>query len=103
MNVANKMDRSVVEDSMKDEEKIEIVANTRSKSYADAVMYDQNMSCTKDTDFAKIYKKLLVCDKNMSSDMDGSPLNICTNSGDVSNSFNSVTSQKDFIELCSQN
>ena len=44
MNVANNMDKSVVVDSMKNEEKNEIVANTRGKSYADVVRYDQNMS-----------------------------------------------------------
>ena len=37
----------------------------------------------------------------MSSDMDGSPPNLCTNSAEFSNS-NSVTSQKDFIELPSE-
>ena len=41
---------------MEDEKIIEIVANTRSKSYADAVRYDQNMSCKKDIDFAKFIK-----------------------------------------------
>ena len=84
------------------EEKIEIVANTRRKSYADAARYDQNMSCKKDIDSAKLYEELLVCDKSMSSDMDGSPPNLCTNSAEVSNSPNSVTSQKDFIELSLQ-
>ena len=60
------------------------------------------MACKKDIDFAKIYKELLVCDKSMSSDMDESPPNFCTNSAEVSNSSNSVTSQKYFIELSSQ-
>ena len=60
------------------------------------------MSCKKDIDCAKIYKELLVCDKSMYSDMDGSPPNLCTNSVEVSNSSNLVTSQKDFIELSSQ-
>ena len=102
MNVANKMDKSVVKDSMKDENKIEIFASTRGKLYADAVRYDQNISCKKDNDFAKIYKELLVCDKSMSFDMDGSPPNLCTNLTEVSKGSNSVTSQKDFIELSSQ-
>ena len=43
MNVASKMDKSVVENNMKNEEKIETVGKTRSKSYADAVWYDQNV------------------------------------------------------------
>ena len=55
MNVANDMDKSVVVDSMKDQ-KIEVVANTWSKFYADVVRYDQNMSCKKDIDFAKTFK-----------------------------------------------
>ena len=42
---------------------------------------------------------MLVCDKSMSSDMDRSPPNFSTNSAEVSNSSNSVTSQKDFIEI----
>ena len=92
MNVANKMDKSVIENNMKNEEKIEIVANTRSKSFPDTVRYNQNMSCKKNIDFAKIYKELLVCDKSMSSGMDGAPPNPCTNSVDVSNGSNSVTS-----------
>ena len=99
MNIANKMNKSVVEDSMKDEEKIEIVAKTQGKLCADAVKWDQHMSCTKDIDFAKIHKELFVCDKSMSSDMDTSPPNLCTKSTEVSNSFNSVTSQKDFTAL----
>lgn len=37
----------------------------------------------------------------MASDMDGSPPNLCTNSAQFSNS-NSVTIQKDFIELPSE-
>ena len=69
MNVANNVDKSVVVDSMKNEEKNQIVANTRGKSYADIVRYDQHMSNKKDIDFAKMYRELLVCDKSMSSDM----------------------------------
>ena len=38
----------------------------------------------------------------MSCDMNGSPPNLCTNLAEVSNSSNSVCSQKDFIELSSQ-
>ena len=70
----------MVENNMKDEEKIEIVANTRSKPYADAVRYDQNMSCNKNIDLVKFYNELLVCDKSMSSDIDATPPNLCTNS-----------------------
>ena len=40
MNLANKIDKSVVQYNMEDEKIIEIVANTRSESYADAVRYD---------------------------------------------------------------
>ena len=53
MNVTNKIDKSVDKDSVKYEDKFEIVASTRSKSYADAVRYDQNLSCKKDIDFCK--------------------------------------------------
>ena len=42
----------MVENNIKNEEKIEIVANTRSKSYA------QNMSYEKNIDLAKIYNEL---------------------------------------------
>ena len=38
----------------------------------------------------------------MSSDIDGSPPNLCTNLAEVSNSSNSVNSQKNFTELSSQ-
>ena len=55
MNVAYEMDKSMVENNMKDEEKIEIVANNYSNSYVDAVIYDQSMSCKKSIDLAKIY------------------------------------------------
>ena len=48
----------MVENNIKDEEKIEIVANTRSKSYAGAVRCDQNMSYEKNIDLAKIYNEL---------------------------------------------
>ena len=41
---------------------------------------------------------MLVCDKIVSSDMDAAPSNHCANS-DVSNSSNSVTILKDFIDL----
>ena len=92
----------MVENNMKDEEKIEIVANTRSKPYADAVRYDQNMSCNKNIDLVKFCNELLVCDKSMSSDIDATPPNLCTNSA-VSNSSNSVTSQKDFVGVSSHN
>ena len=60
------------------------------------------MSCKKDIDITKIYKELLVFDKSISSDMNGSPPNLCTNSTEVSNSSDLVTSEKDFIELSSQ-
>lgn len=53
MNVTNKIDKSVDKDSVKYEDKFEIVASTRSKPYADAVRYDQNLSCKKDIDFCK--------------------------------------------------
>ena len=60
------------------------------------------MSCKKDIDITKIYKELLVFDKSISSDMNGSPPNLCTNSTEVSNSSDLVTSEKGFIELSSQ-
>ena len=55
MNVAYEMDKLMVENNMKDEEKIEIVANNYRNSYIDAVIYDQSMSCKKSIDLAKIY------------------------------------------------
>ena len=51
MNVAYKL---MVENNMKDEEKIEIVAKNYSNSYVVAVSYDQSMSCKKSIDLAKI-------------------------------------------------
>ena len=60
------------------------------------------MSCEKYKDLAKMYNELLVCDNSMSSDIYGTPPNLFINSVGISNSSNSVTSQKDFIELFSQ-
>ena len=37
VNVANKINKSMVENNLKDEQKIEIVAKARSKCYIDAV------------------------------------------------------------------
>ena len=54
-NVAYEMDKLMVENNMKDEEKIEIVANNYSNSYVDAVICDQSMSCKKSIDLEKIY------------------------------------------------
>ena len=71
---------------MKNEEKIEVVATTRRKSFADTARYNQHMSYKKN--------KLLVCDKSMSS-----PPNLRTISVELSNSSNLVTNPKDFIEL----
>ena len=42
VNVANKINKSMVENNLKDKQKIEIVAKARSKCYIDAVRYDQN-------------------------------------------------------------
>ena len=70
----------MIENNMKDEEKIKIISNTHSKLYAGAVRYDKNMSCKKDIDLAKIYDKFLFCDKCMFSDMDGTSQKLCTNS-----------------------
>ena len=55
MNVAYEIDKLMVENNMKDEEKSEIVANNYTNSYVDAVSYDQSMSCKKSIDLAKIY------------------------------------------------
>ena len=55
------------------------------------------MSWKKSIDLAKISKQLLTCDKSMSSDMNAAPPSLYTNSAEVSNSSNSVTSQKKFI------
>ena len=55
MTVAYEIDKLMVENNMKDEEKIEIVANNYSNSYVDAVICDQSMSCKKSIDLAKIY------------------------------------------------
>ena len=55
MNVAYEMNKLMVENNMKDEEKSEIVANSYSNSYVDSVSYDQSMSCKKSIDLAKIY------------------------------------------------
>ena len=41
MNVAYEIDKLMVENNMKDKEKIEIVTNNYSNSYVDAVSYDQ--------------------------------------------------------------
>ena len=84
---------------MKNEEKNEIVANVVSRLLI--LLGMMKMSCKKNVDFAKIYKELLVCDKCMSSDMDGALPNLCTNSTVVSNSSNSANSRKDFIEISS--
>ena len=54
MTVAYEIDKLMVENNMKDEEKIEIVANNYSNSNVDAVSYDQSMSCKKSIDLAKI-------------------------------------------------
>ena len=54
-NVAYEMDKLMVENNMKDEEKIEIIANNYSNSYVDAVICDQSMSCKKSFDLEKIY------------------------------------------------
>ena len=56
MTVAYEIDKLMVENNMKDEEKIEIVANNYSNSYVDDVSYDQSMSRKKSIDLAKIYK-----------------------------------------------
>ena len=53
-NVAYEMDKLMVENNMKDEEKIEIFVNNYSNSYVDAVIYDQSMSCKKSIILAKI-------------------------------------------------
>ena len=55
MTVACEIDKLMVENNMKDEEKIEIVANNYSNSYVDAVICDQSMSCKKSFDLEKIY------------------------------------------------
>ena len=55
VNVACEMDKLMVENNMKDEEKIEIVTNNYSNSYVDAVICDQSMSCKKSVDLEKIY------------------------------------------------
>ena len=55
MNVACEMDKLMVENNMKDEEKSEVVANCYSNSYVDAVSYDQSMSWKKSIDLAKVY------------------------------------------------
>ena len=54
-NVAYEMDKLMVENNMKDEEKIEIIANNYSNSYVDAVICDQIMSCKKSIDLEEIY------------------------------------------------
>ena len=92
MNVACETDKLMVGNNMKDEEKIEIVANNYNNSYVDAISYDQSMSCKKSIDLAKIYKQLLICDKSMSSDMNAAPPSLYANSAKVSNSSNQVTS-----------
>ena len=102
MNVIYEMDKLKVENNMKDQEKIEIVANNYSNLYVDAVSYDESMSCKKSIDLAKIYKQLLTCNKSMSSDMNAAPPCLYTNSAEVPNSSNLVTSQKDVIELSLQ-
>ena len=88
MNVACETDKLMVGNNMKDEEKIEIVANNYNNSYVDAISYDQSMSCKKSIDLAKIYKQLLICDKSMSSDMNAAPPSLYANSAKVSNSSN---------------
>ena len=88
MNVAYEIDKLMVENNMKDEGKIEIVANNYNNSYVDAISYDQSMSCKKSIDLAKIYKQLLTCDKSMSSDMNAAPPSLYTNLAEVSNSSN---------------
>ena len=40
LNVAYEIDKLMVENDMKDEEKVELVANNYSNSYVDAVSYD---------------------------------------------------------------
>ena len=50
------------------------------------------MSCKKSIDLAKIYKQLLTCHKSIPSDMNAAPPSLYTNSAEVSNSSNSVTS-----------
>ena len=45
----------MVENNMKDQEKSEIVANSYSNLYIDAVSYDQSMSCKKSINLVKIY------------------------------------------------
>ena len=88
MNVAYEIDKLMVGNHMKDEGKIEIVANNYNNSYVDAISYDQSMSCKKSIDLAKIYKQLLTCDKSMSSDMNAAPRSLYTNLAEVSNSSN---------------
>ena len=84
---------------MKGEKKIEIVASTCSKSYSDAVRYQQNMSYKKNNDLTKIINDLLVCDKSVSSsDMDSIPQSLCTDTAEFSNSCDSDNYQKDLIE-----
>ena len=63
MNVAYKMDKLMVENNMKDEEKNDITANSYSSLYDDAVSYDQSMSCKKSIDLAKIYKQFQLVTK----------------------------------------
>ena len=50
------------------------------------------MSCKKSNDLVKIYKQFLTCDKSISSDMNAAPPILYTNSAEVANSSNSVTS-----------
>ena len=70
--------------------------------FVNGCRYDQDMTSNKSTDLAKIHNELSVLDKSMSSDMDATPPNLCSNSAEVSNNSNSVTSQKTFIDLSSQ-
>ena len=66
------------------------------------VKYDQSMSYKKNAYLGKIYRELILCHKNMSSNMDATLQNLCTNSTKVSNSSNLITGQKYFIALSSQ-
>ena len=55
------------------------------------------MSCKKNIDLAKIYEELLVSYKSIYSHIEGAPSNLCTNSAEISNSFNSITNEKMFL------
>ena len=89
------------------------IARKKKKSYAEAVRYDNTLTCANttyfslDTDIVNLSVdywccELLACEKNNFSNSGTCPPNLCTNSAEFSNSLNSQISSNDTSVFSSQ-